>query len=533
VLSAGRWANWNGPTVSQSIVPERSLAMGTEPAIARIGRTADLDTLNPIMVTELNDAGIVTQLFDHLLEVDGEFNYVAREIVNNWSIGPDGDIVDFHLRPGVRFHDGTELTANDVAFTFQAVLDPANRSPLRSQLIFAGQELGFEAIDKYRLRFWLPGASASCLESIARMPLLPKRLYDGEPMPGHQLSNSPVGGGAFRFGEWKRDKYLSIQAFNGYYPRPPNLDRVDFVVFDSIDAAIKALLAGDIDYVPDAGAEIARSLPRHRGTAVRWSQAPTVTYLAFNLDVPPVRDQRVRSAIAHAIDRQGLVHAVMAGGAVVADTVVPPNTFWRNEDLIAHDYNIARACALLDAAGWRVADSSGRRRNAARVPMEMPIVTSAGDRCQEHAAEFIAADLRRIGIDSHVCTFDPDTLMNRYIGTRDYTAAVMTVRPGSDPSFLNAFYHSSMVAPAGPNRCAYRNPRVDQLLEDSLSLTRDRSHRKALLDEVQRIVAVDLPHVTLYNPRFASVCGSRIQVPADAPFHGDDLATLRRWRLAR
>lgn len=507
--------------------------MGAEPAIARIGLTADLSTLNPIMVTELNSAVVVTQLYDHLLELDGEFNYVAREIVNDWSIGPDGDIVDFELRPGTPFHDGTELTAGDVAFTFQAALDPVNRSPLRSQLIFAGQEVGFEAIDKYRLRFWLPGASASCLASMARMPLLPKHLYDGEPMPGHQMNNSPIGGGAFRFGEWKPDKYLSIQAFEEYYPRPPNLDRVDFVVFDSIDAAIRALLAGDIDYVPDAGAEIARSLDRHRGTTVRWSETATVTYLAFNLDVPPVRDQRVRSAIAHAIDRQGLVHEVMAGGAVVADTVVPPNTFWRNEDLIAYEYNVARACALLDAAGWRVADSSGMRCNTARVRLEMPIVTSAGDRAKEHAAEFIAADLRRIGIDSSVHTFDQDILLNRYIDPRDYTAAVMTLHPGSDPSFLNAFYHSSMLAPGGPNRCAYRNPRVDQLLEDSLSLTRDRSHRKALLDEVQRIVASDLPHVTLYNPRLISVCGRRIQLPSDALSHGDDLAALRRWRLAR
>lgn len=507
--------------------------MGAEPAIARIGRTADFSTLNPIMVTELNSAVVVTQLYDHLLELDGELNYVARGIVNGWSISPGGEIVDVELRPGMRFHDGTELTASDVAFTFQAALDPANRSPLRSQLIVAGRELGFEAIDRYRLRFWLPGAPASCLASMAGLPLLPKHHYDGEPMPGHRMNNSPVGGGAFRFGEWKPGKHVSILAFEEHYSGPPDLDRVDFVVFDSVEAAIRALLAGDIDYVPDAGAEIARSLDRHRGTTVRWSNAATVTYLAFNLDVPPVRDLRVRTAIAHAIDRQGLLHEVMAGAAVVADTVVPPNTFWRNEDLIAHDYNVARARALLDAAGWRVADSSGLRRNAARVPLEMPIVTSAGDRAKEHTAEFIAADLRRIGIDSSVRSFDLEILLKQYIDPRDYKAAVMALHPSPDPAFLNAFYHSSMLSPAGQNRCAYRNSRVDQLLEDSLSMTNDRLHRKALLDEVQRIVAADLPHVTLYNPRLASVCGSRIQLPAAADSHGDDLAMLRKWRLAR
>ena len=506
--------------------------MGPEPAIARVGRTADVVTLNPIMFTELNSAAVVTQLYDHLLELDAEFNYVARGLVNSWSISPNGDIVDFELRRDVRFHDGTELTADDPAFTFQCALDPANRSPRRSQLIVGGQEMGFDAIDRYRLRIWLPSASASCLASLACLPLLPKHLYDGELMPEHPMNNSPVGSGAFRFGERKPGEHVSILAFEGHYSGPPNLDRVDFLVFDSIEAATKALLAGEIDYVPNVGAEIARSVEGHRGVSVRWSDAAMVTYLAFNLDAPPVRDLRVRSAIAHAIDRQGLVHEVMAGAAVVADTLVPPNTFWRNEELIAHDYNVARACALLDAAGWRVADNSGIRRNSALTPLELPILTIGGDRSKEHAAEFIAADLRRVGIDSSVRAFDMGTLLSRYIYPRDYKAAVLALNPDPDPAFLNTFYNSSMLTPVGWNRCAYRNHTVDQLLEDSLSVTQDRFHRKALLDEIQRIVAADLPHVTLYNPRLANLSSSRIELPAEALSHGDDFAVLRRWRAA-
>src|SRR6266516_2299594 len=178
-MQAVRQTVWGIPANQQPIPRGRSLAMGPEPAIARVGRTADVVTLNPIMFTELNSAAVVTQLYDHLLELDAEFNYVARGLVNSWSISPNGDIVDFELRRDVRFHDGTELTADDPAFTFQCALDPANRSPRRSQLIAGGQEMGFDAIDRYRLRIWLPSASASCLASLACLPLLPKHLYDG------------------------------------------------------------------------------------------------------------------------------------------------------------------------------------------------------------------------------------------------------------------------------------------------------------------------------------------------------------------
>ncbi|HTU73917.1 MAG TPA: ABC transporter substrate-binding protein [Trebonia sp.] len=505
--------------------------MGAVPAIARIGRTADVVTLNPIMFTELTSAAVVTQLYDHLLELDAEFNYVALGLVKSWSISPEGDIVDFELRSGVRFHDGTELTAEDAAFTFQCALDPANQSPRRAQLIVSGQEMSFEAIDRYRLRIWLPSASASCLASIACLPLLPKHCYEGELMPEHRRNSSPVGSGSFRFGERKPGESVSILAYQGHYAGPPQLDRVDFLVYDGIESATKALLAGDVDYVPNVGTEIARSLEGQRGLSVSWSDAAMVTYLAFNLDAPPVRDLRVRSAIAHAIDRQGLVHEVMAGAAAVADTMVPPNTFWRNEDLIAPDYNIARASALLDAAGWRVTDSSGLRRNSARAPLELPILTTTGDRAKQRAAEFIAADLRRVGIDSSVHGYDMGTLLRDYIYPRQYKAALLALNPDPDPGFMNSFYHSAMLTPVGWNRCAYRNPVVDQLLEDSLSVTQDRRRRKAMLDEIQRIVAADLPHVTLYNPRLANVSSTRIHVPEQLLSHGDDFAVLRGWRV--
>lgn len=506
--------------------------MGGEPAIVRVGRVADVVTLNPIMFTELNSAAVVTQLYDHLLELDDGFNYVARGLVKHWTISPNGETVDFELRRNVRFHDGHELTAEDAAFTFQAALDPENRSPRRSQLIVGGREMGFEAVDRYRLRIWLPKASASCLASLACLPLLPKHRYAGKPMPDHPLNMSPIGSGAFQFGEWKPGEYVSIRAFPGYYSGPPYLDQVDFLAFDDIEAAIRALVAGEVDYVPNVPTDLARTLEQQRGLTVRWNDAAMVSYLAFNLDAPLMRDLRLRKAVAHAIDREGLVHAVLSGAAAVADTLVPPNTFWRNDNLIPHDYNVSQASALLDAAGWLLADGDPIRRNADGERLELPILTVAGDRTKERAAECIATDLRRVGIGGTVRAVDMGTLLSEYIYPRNYEAALLALNPDPDPGFLNTFYHSSMLTPVGWNRFAYRNPTVDRLLDSSLSVTQDRNERKAMLDMVQQIVIDELPHVTLYNPRIANVFSNRIHVPQETVSHGDEFAVLRRWRLA-
>jgi peptide/nickel transport system substrate-binding protein len=506
--------------------------MGAEPAIARVGRAADVVTLNPIMFTDLNSAPVVTQLYDHLLTLDEEFQYQGGGLVEHWTLSPDGSTVDFQLQPGVLFHDGRELTAEDAAFTFQAALDPANKSPRRSQLIVGGDEMGFEATGPYSLRIWLPRASASCLASLACLPLLPKHRYAGAAMPDHPLNNSPVGSGAFRFREWRPGEMVSIEGYASHFDGPPPLDRVDFVNFGEIEAAVNALVAGEIDYVPNVPAETARALEGLRGVEVHWNNAPLVAYLAFNMDDPLLRDLRVRRAIAHAIDREGLIHRVLGGSATVADTLVPPSTFWRNEQLIPYEYAVSEANALLDAGGWQLPPGGGVRRNSRGTELEIPILTVAGDQAKERASECIAADLRRAGIGATVRAVGMGPLLNEHIYPRRYAAALLALNPDPDPAFLNTFYHSAMLTPVGWNRCAYRNPTVDNLLDEGLSVTVDRDERKRMYDAVQRLVLEELPHVTLYNPRIANVTSSRIVLPPTVLSHGDFLAALNRWRLA-
>jgi peptide/nickel transport system substrate-binding protein len=507
--------------------------MGAEPAIARVGRAADVVTLNPILFTDLYSAPVVTQLYDHLLALDENYHYQPGGLVEDWTISEDGETVDFRLRPGVRFHDGTELTAEDAAFTFQAALDPANRSPRRSQLIVAGQEMGFEATGPYSLRIWLPRASASCLASLACLPLLPKHRYGGAAMPDHPLNASPVGSGAFRFRQWRPGELVSIASYPDHVDGRPPLDRVDFLAFGDLEAATKALVAGEIDYVPNVPVELARELEGVRGAEVHWNEAPLVAYLAFNLDDPLLRDLRVRRALAHAIDREGLIHRALGGAATVADTLVPPRTFWRNENLIPYEYAVSEANALLDAAGWRFSAADGHqvRRDSRDTPLRLEILTVAGDQAKERSADCIAADLRRVGVDATVRALGMGPLLQDHIYPRQYSAAVMALNPDPDPAFLNTFYHSAMLTPVGWNRCAYRNAAVDDLLDRGLSIRLDREERKAMYDRVQRIVLEELPHVTLYNPRVANVTSSRIVLPPTVLSHGDFLAALNRWRL--
>ncbi|GIF46442.1 peptide/nickel transport system substrate-binding protein [Asanoa ferruginea] len=506
--------------------------MGAEPAIARIGRAADVVTLNPIMFTDLFSAPVVTQLYDHLLSLDDDYRYQAGGLVEDWTISPDGETVDFLLRPGVRFHDGHELTAEDAAFTFQAALDPANESPRRSQLIVGGAEMGFAATGRYRLRIWLPKASASCLASLACLPLLPKHRYGDAPLPDHPLNNSPIGSGAFRFVEWRPGEVVSIAGYADYFDGRPPLDRVDFMTFGDIEAAVKALVAGEIDYVPNVPADLARALADVRGVDVHWNDAPVVSYLAFNLDDPLLRELRVRQAVAHAIDREGLIHRVLGGAGTVADTLVPPGTVWRNDNLLAREYAVSEANALLDAAGWRFVDTGDVRRDSRGTALELTILTVAGDRAKERSAEFIAADLRRVGIHATVRALGMGPLLRDHIYPRQYSAAVLALNPDPDPAFLNTFYHSAMLTPVGWNRCAYRNPAVDDLLDKGLSIRLGQDERKTMYDAVQRIVLDELPHVTLYNPRVANVTSSRVVLPPTVLSHGDFLAALNRWRVA-
>jgi len=386
----------------------------------------------------------------------------------------------FTLRPDVRFHDGTPLTAADVIATYRSVLDPAVGSPKREALAAI---VAVEALDPRTVAFRLREVSASFLESTS-LGILPARLTTTGPVAPAAV----VGTGPFRVAGLLDGGGVDLAPWGEAPDGAPRLARVRFrVVPDGVVRALELANGGvhlvqnalDPDLLPWLAARPALELVVSPGT--------TFQYLGLNLRDPRLADRRVRTAIAAGIDREAIVRHLLRGTATPATGLLPPSHWAYAGDVARHPYDPARAAALLRAAGLGAdADAALRRFSYKTSTVEL----------RRRIAEVFQHDLGTLGLALDIrsyewATFYEDIKRGNF---ELYALAWVGVR---DPDIYFRMFHSTMRPPAGVNRGGYADPAMDGLVAAARA-TEDRGERRRLYAEVQRRAAADLPIVPLW-----------------------------------
>ncbi|GAA3727854.1 peptide-binding protein [Plantactinospora mayteni] len=491
-----------------------------------IARTSDVTVLNPLLYADLATGEVLNRVFDHLVLTDEHQRYVPGRLVTHWTASPDGLVWDFFLRPAARWHDGHPVTADDAVFTFESILDPASGSARRAEFLVGGEPLRFEAPEPHVLRVRLPEPFAPLLAALAWRPVVARHVFAGRPLAGHPANDSPVGSAAFRFAGRTADRVVLAAQRDYHLGRPP-MDEVEWRRVPDIESALRALAFGEADYVPGVPPELVdgvRDLPEVR--LVRSTDA-SFSYLGFHLESWQFGDVRVRQAIGHAIDRDGLVREVLGGEGRVADGPIAPGSPWYHPDLPSYRHDRVRASALLDAAGWRVGDD-GVRRDADGRGFAFTLRTVAGDRVKERAAGRIADDLRRLGIAVRVSTHPMAELLREYVRPRRFEAVLLALVPNPDPAFLHALYHSEMLTPKGWNRFAYRDREADDLLGASQSEIDPGARRKLIHTALERIVR-DAPQIFLFHPVVIDAARTDLLLPALPEQSANRFMYLHDW----
>ena len=407
-----------------------------------------------------------------------------------------------HLRRGIRFHDGHELTAKDVVYTFSSFLDPDFVSPRKGAYRMLGS---VTAMDDYTVVFKLKEPSGSFPIQLV-MPIVPAEA-------GDSLRTFPIGSGPYRFVRYLADEQVELSAFEGYWDGLPlNAGIVLKIVPDETMRALE-LRKGAADVtVNDISPDIAFELQRRRELRVVEAPGVDYTYIGLNLRDPVLADRRVRQAIAHAVNREAIVKYLRRGLATPAVGVLSPVTWAFEPDVPQFEYNVPKAKQLLDAAGYQDPDGDGP---LARVRLSLKTSTDEFYRLQ---ATVIQQDLKRVGIDVDVrsyefATFYADVLSGN---VQMYTLQWVGV---TDPDILRRAFHSEQVPPVGFNRAHYKNPDVDRWLDLATRASTDEERRK-YYSEVQKIVAEDVPYVSLwYKTNIAvmrpNISGLRLSAQAD------------------
>ncbi len=409
------------------------------------------------------------------------------DLAESWST-PDPLTHVFHLRRGVRFHDGRALTSADVKATFDFILNPANKSPKRGAFRMV---TSIESPDDATVIFHLsePYASFS-------VNLIPSAIGIVPANAGADFSRHPVGSGPFRFVQQSQDEEVVLERNPGYFRDAPQITRVRFrVVPDGVVRALE-LRKGSADLeMSSLSPDIIPVLARQPDLAVTDRPGTNFTYLGFNLENPVLSHREIRQALALATDREALVRYLLDGQAKLAAGALPPDHWAAEANVAQYPYVPARAEQVLEAAGFP------RQQDGVRLHLTLKCST-------EEQARLIGAALqeqwRRAGIQLELRPLELATLFSDVTKGNFQITYQRWVGANTDPDFFEYAFSSKRFPPDGANRGHYRNSRVDALT-DQIRVEMSQEKRKTLCSEVQKILADDLPYLPLWFNDVVSV----------------------------
>jgi peptide/nickel transport system substrate-binding protein len=538
-----------GAATASAAQPTSPAAQPTSPAAAqptspptgpqvRITLNQEPDTLNPFY-SGLRATFTVTQaIFNGLVVVNEQGDYegdLAAEVptIQNGGVSPDGLTITYKLRQGVKWADGQPFTADDVKFTFDAIMNPANTISGKSVY---GKIDALNVKDPYTVELKMKEPYAAYAEFFSYpVGILPKHALGSLPdLNKADFNRKPFGTGPYRVTDWQAANYIQLEANPNYYKGAPKIGRVIVRIVPDKNTQLAQVRANETDVAVDLNENDAVEVDRIAGWKAFAIAGLTSDRLFLNLAEPGVADgsrphpilgdKRVRQALEMGIDKQQLVDKVLAGKTKVATSEYPVG--WAAPNLEPSKYDVEGAKRLLDEAGWQVGADGIREKDGRK--LHLTISSTSGNTLRENVEQLIQAGWKAMGVDLEIKNATAAVLVgewseNGLVQRGNFDIAYYGFTPGIDPSgTISPRFHSKQIPfegnqGEGDNGMRYRDPQVDQWIDEA-DRTLDQSRRKELYGNVMRKVADDVPIIYLYNRANVEAVSQRVQGARSHPF---------------
>ncbi len=466
--------------------------------------------INPLYSTVNDvDADITQLIYSGLLFFDPQKGYLP-DLAESYEISGDQKIYTFHLRENIKWHDGTPFSVDDVMFTVYAAQNSEYGSPLSKG--FAG--VVTEKVDDKTLRFRLQEPYVG-FKQVLTAGILPAHIWSNiSPSAAHlaEINLKPIGSGPFRFKSFIRDKNGDIKSYTlerneSFYGKKSYLDKVIFRFYPVAKAVLSALATGEVDGVnlfPSS-----EKIDRQQNVIYYSLTPPQYTAIFFNLkgSNAAIGDQNVRTALAHATNKEKILKEVLGGGGQTLNGPVPRGFLGFHGEAKNYNFDLANAAVLLDKAGWKLPpEGKWRKKNNA----ELEITLAAVDKGEHyHLAEIIKNDWESVGIKVNLNIVPSSQVQRMVIRPRLYDALIYGEILGPDLDML-PYWHSSQTTESGLNLSGFSNALVDKYLEE-IRKTGNVSERVKKMISVQNTLLDELPAIFLYSPTYIYPVSKRIK----------------------
>jgi peptide/nickel transport system substrate-binding protein len=512
-----------------------SAEIGTYGGTLVVGERAEPKTLNPVVATDAVSRELIGRMQADLVHINRATQKTEPALATSWKLSKDGRSFTVKLRRGIHFSDGQPFNADDVVFSLRAYLDDKIHSPQRDLLVIGDKPLSVTKLDDYTVRFDMAQPYAAAERIFDNLAILPQHLlrksYEQNAFTqAYTLNTAPdsiAGLGPFRLKEYVPGQRVVLER-NPYYwradrnkQRLPYLDEIEFRFVGNEDAQILRFQSGETSLIsrfsPENYAAMAREQKNRGYDLVDLGPSLEYNFLFFNLnDLPKdkypqitreqewFREVRFRQAVSLAIDRQSIVRLIYGGRAApLWSNVTPGNKLWIDERLSRPARSISQAKELLKAAGFswngesNLIDEHGK-------PVEFTIVVSSSNSQRTKMATLIVDDLSQLGMSVHVVPLEFRAVVDRVFQSHDYEACVMGLGGGdADPNvdmnvwMSNGGTHLWNLHETKPATSWEAD--IDRLLNEQL-ITLDYKKRKRIYDQVQEIIAGNVPFIFLATP---------------------------------
>jgi peptide/nickel transport system substrate-binding protein len=517
----------------------RALHPWTDPNTLRIGMWEEPDTLDPVIGTMAFSSDVFQLIFDGLIRYDDRGRAIpdlARELptLANGGISRDGLVITYHLVPQARWSDGVPVTASDVVFTWHQIMNPNNATVTRYGY---DHIVRIETPDSHTVRIVLDRPFPPALflfRDLTTGAIVPKHILQGNASLNRVPFNAhPIGSGPYILRDWNHGNEMRFDANPTYFRGAAKIPHVVVKFVPDQNTLVAQLGAHELDVYYDVALTQLQRVRELAGIKLATTASLHWEHLVFNTSRPPLDDRRVRLALCYAVDEASIFSKIYHAEGRMLPTHFNPDYGYGDPAIRHYPYDLEKAAALLDAAGWKLGPDGMRAKNGE--PLEFSISTVAGVKQRESIEVLLQSAWRSLGIDATVKNFPAATLFAPaseggvlFGGKTD--VALFTFENSTPDPDDGSYIAPDQVPPAGQNVSWYRSAEIGKLEREGLA-TYDPVIRRAAYRKIDAILIRDVPEYVLdFLPEIAAV-NVDLQGVRPAPI-GSDLWNVADWTFA-